>query len=264
MAIPRKIRLAIYTFFSVLISIFTIGFVGITLSMNYIQDTYIKLQLDVNKRHAENMARLLERDLQSGVPRDSVVKRLQHAIQGTDAEKGFLCMFDRNGAKLVCHPNTKMIGMDVPSAFTFNAIQSGEKQEAINIIKSGKSAAGLLDKEKATDITYMTPVKGTNWMLSAHENIKMIQDELQQHRNRFTIGSIILGLLMGVVVTIVARNISNRYEIKIEKQNEQLDKNLKELRLLHAEISQQKEEIMAQRDEIQVRNKALAVTTAKF
>ncbi len=258
MALPRKIRLVIYTFLSVLISIFTIGFVGITISMNYIRDTYIKLQLDVNKRHAENMARLLERDLESGVQPDSVIKRLQHSIQGTDAEKGFLCMFDRTGAKLICHPNTKMIGMDVPSAFTFNAIQSGEKQEAINIIKSGKSAAGLLNKEKATDITYMTPVKGTNWMLSAHENIKMIQDELQQHRNRFTVGSIILGLLMGVVVTIVARNISSRYEMKIERQNKQLDKNLKELRQLHAEISQQKEEIMAQRDEIQERRDAIA------
>ncbi len=196
------------------------------------------------------MAKFLEYEIKNGVPLDSVMARLQNSIEGTDSEKGFLCMFDKNGAKLICHPNKQMIGMDLPAKFQFKEIETGVNKQATNFITEGNGGGGLLDKDGAIDITYMTPVKGTSWMISLHENIKMIEDEVKKERLIYSIGSIILGLLIAILATLAARVVSSKYERKIENQNKKLDKNYNELKILHAEVNQQKEEVQTQRDHI--------------
>ncbi len=246
----NKKNILIFTFLGVLLSVFGTGFIGVSLSLNHFRDVYIKLQLDVNKRQAESMARFLESEIKNGVPLDTVLVRLQTSIEGTDAEKGFLCMFDKNGAKLVCHPNKKMVGMNLPAKFQFKEIETGKNVQATNFVTEGNGGGGLLDKDGAIDITYMVPVEGTSWMLSLHENISMIEKEVKKERLIYSIGSIILGLLIAILATFAARFVSSKYERKIEQQNIELEKNYKELKILHAEVNQQKEEVLAQRDHI--------------
>jgi len=246
----NKKNILIFTFLGVLLSVFGTGFIGVSLSLNHFREIYINLQLDVNKRQAESMARFLESEIENGVELDTVLARLQSSIEGTDSEKGFLCMFDKNGAKLICHPNKQMIGMDLPAKFQFKEIETGKNTQATNFITEGNGGGGLLDKDGAIDITYMTPVKGTSWMISLHENIKMIEDEVKKERLIYSIGSIILGFLIAILATLAARFVSRKYERKIENQNKELDKNYKKLKILNAEINQQKEEMEVQRDHI--------------
>ncbi len=243
-----KKKITLYTFFSVAFIIFAMGFVGINFTIDFIKQKYVEIQLDVNRRHVENLSHMLSSELKYGTHKDTLVSRLQNSLEGTEYRKGFICMFDKTEAKMLCHPNPDMLGMQMPETFNFEQKNTEKKQLAREIIKSGKPVGGLLQKDEDTDITYMIPVKGTDWMLSAHENIAILQKELDKLAQVLTIGAVILGLLIAIAATWAARKISRMYEFQIEKQNLQLDHNLKELTELHNEVKTQKEEIETQRD----------------
>lgn len=261
----NKQKLSIYTFVVVAISIFLIGFVGMSVSLNYIEQQYIQLQLDVNRRRAESMARMIEYEIQRGLSQDSIIQKMQAAIQGTDTEKGFLCMFNEKGAELVCHPNPDMVGMPVSENFRFDDFSAKKQRVATEVISSSVATGGLLHKKNnAIDIVYMTPVRGTDWMMSAHENIALIQSEIALHRRIFTIGSIAMGLLIAFVATLVARTIGGRYERKIEEQNEMLDIKLNETKELNEEITQQKNEIETQRDYLEEQRDEIAIANKEI
>jgi len=120
----EKTRLLLLTFFGVLLSVFIAGFVALNFALAHLEQTYIELQLESSKRQAENMVAFIESKITNGVSQDSILTRLQSSILGTDVEKVFLCMFDKNNAHLVCHPNTDMIGMKVPNTFKFEEIET--------------------------------------------------------------------------------------------------------------------------------------------
>lgn len=240
----KKNRLLALTFFGILLSVFVAGFIAMTFALKHLETTYIELQLETSKRQAENMAKFIEVELEAGVPQEVVLERLQASVMGTDAEKGFLCMFDKSDAKLVCHPNQKMVGMKLPNTFKFKEIGVANDVLTSDFIRDTKGSGGIFNNEDGSaDITYMTPVKGTDWVLSLHQNIKLVQDAVEKERKMFLLGSILVGLLIAILATLSARFISRRYENQIEKQNE-------ELKTKNVEINQQKEEILSQKDEI--------------
>ena len=246
-----KTKLYIITFIGVAAVIIIFGYIGLNLSLGYMQDKYIELQLDVNKRQAENMAKLLEYQLNAGISKDSVRQNLQNAIAGTNSEKGFLCMFDKGEAKLICHPKKEMLGMKLPESFRYEKFEENKENKTVEVIKKGVGTGGLFKTPKSTEISYMVPVKGTDWMLSSHENIKMIKEEVNNQRKIFFIGFIILSIISAILATLMARQVGRRYEKTIEQQNDRLEDKNFELRMLNNELQQQKEEIEAQRDEIE-------------
>ncbi len=243
----NKKKISTLTFLAVLISIFLLGAIGISITLNYLELRYIEMQLDINKRQARTMARFLEEQLASGESQEALIKSVQHGLQGTEFNKGFLCIFDTTSAKLLCHPNPKMVGMKIPNSFSFDKT-NGEHNFASDVIKNGKEASGLFKYKNRVDITYMVPVKGTSWKLSLHENINQIRKEIEKQRMRLLLGSIILGFLMAVLSTFAARKVSSLYEKIIEKKNKELDDSLNRLMALHEAVKQQKGEIESQRD----------------
>ena len=246
-----KTKLYIITFLGVAIIILAGGYAGMNFSLKYMQTKYIELQLDANKRQAQSMAKLLENQLSNGVSQDDVKANLQKAIAGTEANKGFLCMFDKNGSELVCHPNEKMLGMQLPDEMKFENNSSGEVRKTVDVISEGVQTGGIFHTKNQTDIAYMVPVKGTDWVLSAHENIAMIQEEISKQRKMFFIGFFVLSIITALLSTFMARMVASKYEKKIEEQNKLLEDNNTELQVLNNELNQHKEEITAQRDELE-------------
>lgn len=240
----KKKNLLILTFFGVLISVFAAGFVAMTFALRHLEQTYIELQLEASKRQAENMAAFIENEINAGVNKDTILSRLQKSIMGTDVEKGFLCMFNKKDAHLVCHPNKKMIGMQVPATFKFQEIETQNEELTSEYIKNTKGGGGIFQTDKGADIAYLEPVEGTDWVLALHQNVSLIKKAVAKERKMYLIGSILAGIIIAVFATLISRFISHRYERKIEHQNI-------ELRELNAEISQQKEEISSQKEQIQ-------------
>ncbi len=239
-----KTRLYIITFTAVSLVIFLTGYIGKDIALSYMQKKYIDLQLDVNKRQAETIAKFLEQQLADGATPDSVKVYLQNSLKGMDINSGFVCMFDKKAAQLVCHPEQKMIGMILPDAMSFDVNAEGDVQKTVNIIKSGVASGGLFETPNQTDIAFLTPVAGTDWVLASHENIAAIKQEVAIQQKIFFYGFVVLSLISAIFSTFMARLVGRRYERTIEVKNLELaEKN--------EELLQQKEEISAQSDEIQ-------------
>lgn len=234
------------TFFGVGLTVFIIGFIGINLSLTYIEKNYVDIQIDVNKRHAKSMAKLLENEVQMGILLDTVRIRFQKTIEGTEFDKGFLCMFNTGDASLACHPNPSMIGMAVPPTFTFDL--SSQKGVSVPLeIAKGQPISGLFYQgEMGIDIVHMEPVEGTPWLMAAHTNYALIKNEFNLIKRNYILGSLLLGLLLALAASITARRIGRIYEARIEKKNQQLAESYTKLELLHNEVKNQKEEIEAQ------------------
>lgn len=245
----KNLRIYLYTFFGIGLAIFIIGFIGITVSLKYIQNKYIKLQINVNKRQAEQMSRFIQSQIRKGIPLDSIRNQFQNAISGTEMDEGFLCLYDVKQDHMVCHPDTNAIGMKFTKDFIFQNVTERTTNLITDIYKRNKGAGGIfVQANLRTDIIYTIPIKGTDWFVNAHENINAISSEIRLLRIRYIWGSFILGLLIAVSATITARRISRRYEKEIEQKNKELEKNYNELQILHKQVSEQKTEIEQQRD----------------
>ena len=240
----KKTRLLLITFFGVLFSVFAAGFVAMNFGLKHLEKTYIELQLEASKRQAENMAKFISSEIENGVSQDFILEQLQNSIMGTDVEKGFLCMFDKTDAHLVCHPKLNMVGMKLPNTFKFKEINTENEQLTTNYIEQTTGGGGIFKTEDGADIAYLQPIEGTNWVLALHQNKTLIQQAVSTERKMYLIGSILAGIIIAIFATLVSRFISSRYERKIENQNIQL-------RELNSEIFQQKEEINTQKEQIE-------------
>jgi len=234
----KNLRIYLYTFFGVGLGIFLIGFAGINISLKYIQNKYIQLQIDVNKRQAEQMSIFIQSQIKNGVPKDTIRNQFQGAIMGTEMDKGFLCMYDTREDHLVCHPDKNAIGARFDKNFIFKNPYEESEKLITDIYKQGKPAGGIfVQGTQRTDIIYTVPVKGTDWFVNAHENINAISTEIRLLRNRYIWGSLILGFLIAISATVTARRISRRYEKEIELKNEELDRNNNEISLQNKQIT---------------------------
>lgn len=247
----KKLRLYLYTFLGVGLTIFLIGYFGISLSLKYIQNHYIQLQIDVNKRQAERMARFIKSEIRRGVPLDSIRDEFQSSIVGTEYDKGFLCMYDTKKKQLVCHPDEKVLGVSFTNEFVFRDPGSDADVYIGYIYGKNKPAGGIfVQGNMRTDIIYTIPVEGTDWFVNAHENIDAISKEIKHLRFRYILGSLLFGLIIAISASITARRISRGYEKQIEQKNDELQE-------LNYKINQQNEEISAQLDVIAKKNKEI-------
>lgn len=250
-----KIRIYIITFFLVAIVVTGLGYIGMTLSLDYMQEKYIELQLSINKRQAETMAMFLENQISKGETLEEVRRDFQHSIQGTDAEKGFLCMFDKYDAELICHPDESKLGMKLPASMNFENNKTGEVEKTRNVILEGLANGGLFHHKNKTEVAFMTPVKGTSWMLSAHENIETIKKEIHSQEKMFLMGFGIISFITALLATLMARLVGRKYEKKIEIQNISLENANEELNTINNELQAKNDEINLQKTIIEDQSK---------
>jgi len=219
----KTTKLYVYTFLGVGIIVLIFGFVGINISMRYIQKNYIQLQVDVNKRQAERMAYFIRKQIDKGVPLDSINHDFQESIQGTEHDKGFLCIYDTKQMQLISHPNVNAVGMTFTKEFTFKGVDSKSEEYIGDMYSKGESAGGVfVQGDMRTDIIYTIPIEGTNWFLNVHENINAITEELKQIKFRYIMGALFLGFVIAIAASVTARKISRVYEKQIEQKNEKI------------------------------------------
>ena len=236
----KKSRPVIYTFCAVFLVILMVGLVTVPTILNYAQRIYFMLQADVNQRQARAMQKFVLNRLQAGVGKEEVIHEFQSTIEGTQTNRGYLCLIDQEDARYLSHPEAQLLGMEVKPNALFNRNFSSENESRWQtLIRQGASASGLLNvgPNMAPEIVYFTNVPGTQWTVSSHENASRIQAEMETFRNTLSAGAALLGLLIAIPASFAARHVSKRYERQIERQNEL------ELRLLEADNARKTQEL---------------------
>ncbi len=234
----RKYKLYSYTFLSVSLTVFIIGYIGVSHSLNVVQKRYINLQLEVNRQYAQSMARFLEAELATGTPPEVIRQRFQSGLEGTETEKSFLCMFNNKGVEL-CHPDTSKIGQIIDDDNS-TVLKLGDEQNSFReMLLSGTETGGLrqIKHNNRSEVVYLAPVAGTDWLVASHENTAEVIKYIQNFRKTLIVGFIILGLLIAIVATFLARMISRKHEQKIEYQKKQIEQQRDEIEKKNSEIT---------------------------
>ncbi len=236
----RPLRPALYTFSAVFLSILAVGAITVPSILGFAEHVYLDLLKDSNERQARVMIRFLRSRLNAGVAPEEVAREFQEAVEGSQTDRGYVCLIEQQEIRYVSHPNVELLGMEVkPGAIFAPAVAEFDEGPWRSFIQQGMTAEGYLSfgPQMAQETIYFMTVPGTDWTISTHQNIARIEAEVGTLRRRLVSGSVLLALLLAVPASLAARAVSKRHELQIRRQAEF------EHRLLEEEDARKAEEL---------------------
>lgn len=232
-----KAKLVWLTVISVLVANSLVMLITMPLLLNYIENTYINIQLDANKNQSTILAKFLENILSKSGNEDEIISKFQEAIIGSQTESGFVCVIDSSG-KFINHPNVDIIGKNVKDMkIKYKTDKYGIIENWFKILSQNISSGGVINFESEdAEIVYSVSLMNKPWRINSHENTKKIKSEILIIRNKIIIAAVFITILMALLASYLVRKVSLRYEKAIENVNYQLQNNNNELNLLNSKL----------------------------
>lgn len=223
-----KSRLPLYTFIAVFISITLVGLIVVPVLLNILLDNYLRLQSDVNYRQAKSMAQFIQKQLKDGRKPKDIISDFQASIEGTQFDRGYVCVVDQKSTNYLSHPMAMALGMSVANKKAlydpdYDGVNLTKWEESI---QTGNSGGGLLHYETETpdEVVYFYSIPEVNWTVSSHENKERIEAEISQIRDYFITGSFIFALILALPISFAVRKVNLRYETKIIDERQKSEK----------------------------------------
>jgi len=193
------------------------------LSFNFtftsVTNKLLKQQVEIAKNQADLISNLLKIRLENGVSENVVLSELQKSIEGFSTANSFVCMFDNTG-KEICHPNKELIGKILSE--NNSVIQLGSNFEIENNFKdaiiNAKATGGIRKLENRTEIVYLSPVKGSNWIIASHSNINRQKDIINDLKEKLLFTFVIIWLVSSLLLFLFL-NLINRNSLKEISEN---------------------------------------------
>lgn len=244
----KKTRLHLFTFIGISLVVLLIGLGTMTYFYEGAKEALWLSKMEAGKRETRELGRLLEQQLQSGIPAQKVIDNLQESILNTDTQSEFICMYDTSGIEL-CHPNPALVGQKI-DATNSQFAGSGQPVPFSDMLRSGKIDAGIRifpkDRQRSSEIVSFYPVKGSDWMIAAHTNIAVQQTQLENLYQRFVLGILLMVLLITGSCFLLIRLNYRRYENMMEDEIDRLNERVNNLTALNHQLklSQEKQKML--------------------
>ncbi|MCP5053057.1 MAG: hypothetical protein GY940_38170 [bacterium] len=251
-------------FLALTIVVALIGLVAWPVSSEIVNNTLAKLQISNNNQQADRFKGLIEEKLRKGMPPKEVAAEFQESLSlmPTD-ESGFVCMLEGEGAEVLCHPRSEMIGRRMAEAVRKDL---EGKEITFGKANSEQVAGGgyFNPDEENSQIVYQVPIEGQDWLLSVHSNRDLVKQKADHIMNTLLIIAIPSAILLILVGTVAVRKTSNQYELKLEEANSQLEDKVRERTgalTRNYEILQQTREKLAQSEKMSFIGQLMASIT---
>ncbi|MCR9142464.1 MAG: adenylate/guanylate cyclase domain-containing protein [bacterium] len=238
-------NISIITFLSMILVVGIVSVVAVPAISSSIEESFLELQADVNKRQAQNIANFIRARLDDGAQPEAIREEVQVLISNSQADRGFTCIIDRESQEFVNHPMAMAIGMDISTKkATFSSSANNiPRQKWESFVEQGESAIGELEylespeglPEDLEEVVAMVAVPESNWTVSTHENISRLRSEIETIQQNIIIVAILIGLGVAIASAFAARRVSGNYEQIIEDEKNQIDQLL--LNILPAQVA---------------------------
>ena len=203
-----------------------VGYFGFQYVYQFTSKEVIDTRIEANRQEAVQIARLLSQKIKDGYTKQQVIEELQKSIQYTPIDKGFVCMFTHSG-KQICHPLPSKIGRIIDSTNSVVSLMNNSqyKENFENILLSGKGQGGIRTffNRKYTEIIYVAPVEGTDFMLAVHANLAHINNQLKEFRQKLLLIFVIFGLITTLLIFVFFRYLYLSMENRLKKAVHQQD-----------------------------------------
>lgn len=240
------------SFLAVALIFLIVSSVAIEHFVKHSADRLLNTQLESSKREAKEFATFISAHIKSGSEKELAVSALQESISNANLDMGFISMFDWSG-RIVCHPDIKTVGQLITPKESFVSSVSDDltPEDFYSLIKLKKEGGGVRDFEDGSqdsEVVYLYPVSGTDWMIAAHANITRISNEIDSLRNRFYIILGIMGLVMILTSVIAVRLIGSSYEKRLEAKNQRLSDEVINLAKLNKAVDEYQQKVSQEND----------------
>lgn len=246
----NKIRLYIYSFLGIGLTVLLISIISFKYIYSSAKAQLWKSKMESGQRECREIGKLLEQQLQNGLPPAKVRDQLQQSIVNTDAQSEFVCMYNRDGVEL-CHPNPALIGQKIyDNNSQFLNTNNGEPVPFSKVLQLGRANGGTRSfpeqTHRSSEIVNVYPVQGTDWVVAAHANTEVVQEEFSNLYIQFFIVLLTMAFLIIGCCYLVVRLIYRKYERKAEAEIQQLDTKVNELTALNKQLLLTQEKLQEQ------------------
>lgn len=215
--------LTVNTFLALFAVALGVGIVGGAILLSQIRKTCFSLQLEANRQQAVRLTNILEGRMASGVATETILKEFQMGLEMLPKDdSGYYCLIG-NGGKLLCHPNPKLLGIDLGK---MRLVNQDSEISFNSIVSEGTGHGGTLTlpgKTPNIQIVFSQPVKGTNWQVNVHSDSSIIDRRVS--RIRLVVVSALMPSLLALIGigTFAVRRVAQRYETQLLNTNAELE-----------------------------------------
>ncbi|MDB0600828.1 LytTR family transcriptional regulator DNA-binding domain-containing protein [Tenacibaculum maritimum] len=247
----KKDTVYFLSFISISFIVFIVSYFSINRLISVSTKEFLKIQIESSKREAEEMAKLVQSQITSGIPKKQVIQNLQSSIEDVNVDLGFICMFDWSG-KEICHPDPNMIGKSLVAtdqSFISSVDDDVNSEDLYNFLKTRKETGGIVsfaDKERPCEVIYLYPVSNTDWIIAAHANLKEIKNNLKDLKISFILVHALGGIIIVLFSFFITRFIGGNYERQLEKNNKKLTGEILNMSKLNSDLASHKQKVEVQ------------------
>ena len=236
----KKDNLYLFTLLAISFVVFLIGYFAMVYMEKESNYRLLQLQIDSGKRAARETAIMVANQLSHGIPRKMVIQNLQKSIEGSELESGFISMLDWSGTS-ICHPDPQEIGIKNRLEASYakplgNAIHTGELYELVTNFPYGDGNNNRTQKYLSTEILFLYPVKGSDWIIAAHANVNRIQERFEELKLNFLLIYLLASATISLLALVMVRFLGSHYEKALEVKNEKLAEEVLSLTKLNSDL----------------------------
>lgn len=233
----RKDSLYLFTVLAITLVFLVISVFGAQYFIKASANQLIEVQVETSKREANEIASIINFQLENNADKERVLKNLQETILGTDTNAWFISVLDWSGKK-VCHPNkTKLGEIENSNPDLLESLKEKNNSEDLyDIVAANKSS-----DENYAEVIHTAAIKSTDLLVAANVNVSSIDKQLQQLKRNFYLIFLIMGVLVIVLSSVAVRVIGSRYEKHLELKYTSLESEVINLSKLNTDLVNYKE-----------------------
>ena len=215
----KNYRFYIYTLLTLLVFSITTTIIGVGYLSKSHTIQILENEIKSAQQQSRDIARMAEQSFQSEASKELIAGGIQSALENSDKENIFLCVFDWS-EKLVSHPDVTLIGDKQEQAGGMKLVlgQAPTGEELYyQMISSEKP------KENNTEIFYIEAIENMGWIIAAHLNIEKVTLAMKAWKNQAYLAFSIMMLLIVLIVMGTVRLITSYYEAQLRLKSSQLE-----------------------------------------
>ena len=245
----KKDRLYFLTFLSIAVIFLLVALVASKYFIKVSANQLIEVQVESSKREANEIAKLIDFQLNSNLEKQKVVANIQQIIEDSKTDSWFISVFNWGG-KEVANPNKTKVGQLVNS-----------NQTLLNSLKDKNNSANLYalltdnGQQVDSEIIYIAPVKSSDLIVAANVNLNSIKSQMNALKINFYLIFLVMGILVIVLSFLAVRIIGSTYEKQLELKNSSLTSEVVNLSKLNSDLVSYKEKV-AEKPEITVQEES--------
>ena len=233
----KKDKLYFLTFLSIAAIFLLVALIASQYFIKVSANQLIEVQVESSKREANEVAKLIDFQLSSGIEKEVIVHNIQNIIENSNTDSWFISVFNWSG-KEVANPNKTKVGQQINSNETLLASlkEKNNSDDLYDLLMNN-------NEDFSSEIIHISPIKKSDLIVAANVNITSIKNQMSALKGNFYLIFLIMGILVILLSFFAVRILGSAYEKQLELRNSNLTSEVVNLSKLNTDLISYKEKV---------------------